>query len=257
MNWDKCHFGQQQFDYLGVTLTADKMQPSEEVLSKFAAAKMPTTLQGWRQLFGWLAHLARFIWWGHELLRQAKALQKSPSSPLWQQFLSQLQRSFLRVSLPSPTTRSWTLVTDASKSGWGAVLIVGRTVVRCAHGLWPASFRHHMSNELELEAVCRALSTFRPWVFGHPVRVVVDNQAVLSFANPNRCSDFLRRRLSRLLDFSPSLFFSPGPFNFFADFLSRQAQWLGMVSGGSCSSLSRAQWKVAHAGHFGVKKTFL
>ena len=32
LNWDKCHFTQERFDYLGVTLTPQGMQPSVPVL---------------------------------------------------------------------------------------------------------------------------------------------------------------------------------------------------------------------------------
>ena len=134
-------------------------------------------------------------------------------------------------TIPSFTSaRSFTVITDASKIGWGAVLLSGRQIIRCAHGLWPAGFRHHVSNVLELEALCRALRTFRPWIFGAPVYAIMDNQAAVSFNNPANLSDFLKRRLDHLSWYSPQISFCPGPFNYLADFLSRQGAW---VSGGS------------------------
>ena len=138
----------------------------------------------------------------------------TPSAAKWEQFLAKLQSHFLRCHLPSQNTNSWLIYSDASKLGWGAILIADGHVVRCASGLWPANFMHHISNELELEAICRAFQVFRPWLFGRPVQVVVDNQAVLSFQNPSHLSDFLKRRLDHLLTFSPSIVFSSGSFNF-------------------------------------------
>lgn len=41
---------------------------------------------------------------------------------------------------------------------------------------------HHKSNELELEALVRALGIFRPWIFGKPVVVFTDNAATFFFA---------------------------------------------------------------------------
>ena len=110
------------------------------------------------------------------------------------------------------------MITDASKLGWGAVLLVGRRIIRCAHGLWSTGFHHHVSNVLELEALCRALRTFRPWVFGAPIHAVMDNQAAVSFNNPANLSDFLKHRLEHLSWSSPHISFCPGPFNYLADF---------------------------------------
>ena len=112
-----------------------------------------------------------------------------------------------------------------STQGWGAVLLQGSQVIRCASGLWPATLRHHMSNALELVALCKALCTFQPWVFGSPVMAVVDNQALLAFNNPHSLSPFLKRRLDDLLFLVPSLCFCSGPFHFWSDFLSRQGGW--------------------------------
>ena len=72
------------------------------------------------------------------------------------------------------------MLTDASKLGWGAVLLVGRKIIRCAHGLWASGFRHHVSNELELEALCRALCAFRPWIFGAPICAIMDDTSTVS-----------------------------------------------------------------------------
>ena len=100
-------------------------------------------------------------------------------------------------------------------------MLVGRRIICCAHGLWSAGFQHHVSNVLELEALCKALGTFRPWIFGAPIHAVMDNQAAVSFNNPSNLSDFLKRRLDLLSWYSPHISFCPGPFNYLADFLSR------------------------------------
>ena len=146
---------------------------------------MPTTQLGWRQIRGWLAHSARFIWQGHQVLAALKAVQDHPSSEQWRYFLSLLHRSFIRCTIPDiASLGSFTVLTDASKLGWGAVLLVGRKIIRCAHGLWASGFRHHVSNDLELEALCRALCVFRPWIFGAPIRAIMDNQAASVSTTP-------------------------------------------------------------------------
>ena len=92
-----------------------------------------------------------------------------------------------------------------------------------------------MSNALELVALCKALHTFQPWIFGGAVTAVVDNQALLAFNNPSSLSSFVKRRLDELLFFAPSLQFCSGPFHFWPDFLSRQGGW-GVGREVSCQS---------------------
>ena len=133
------------------------------------------------------------------MLAALREVQAHPSMNRWRHFLSLLRRHFVRCAMPSSTSfESFTVVTDASKLGWGAVLLAGQRIVRCAHGLWSPGFQHHVSNVLELEALCRALQTFRPWIFGAPVQAIMDNQAAVSFNNPAHLSDFLTRRLDHL-----------------------------------------------------------
>ena len=54
----------------------------------------------------------------------------------------------------------------------------------------------------------------------------MDNQAAVSLNNPANLSPFLKRRLEALQWLCPSISFSPGPFNYLTDFLSRQSVWL-------------------------------
>ena len=225
---------------------------------------MPTTQTGWRKIRGWLNHSARFIWKGHLVLTALREVQARPSQEGWRHFLSLLCHHFIRCAIPSHSSSgAFTVVTDASKLGWGAVLLAGRRIIRCSHGLWSTGFQHHVSNVLELEALCRALRTFRPWIFGASIHAIMDNQAAVSFNNPANLSDFLKRRLDHLSWYCPRISFCPGPFNYLADFLSRQGAWIPRpshvraVQGHHSSVISQAQWKQAHAGHFGVKKTYL
>ena len=128
------------------------------------------------------------------------------------------------------------VLSDASSQGWGAVLLQGSRVLRCASGLWPQNLYHNMSNALELVALCKALCTFQPWIFGGAVIAVVDNQSLLAFNNPSSLSNFLKRRLDDLLFLAPSIQFCSGPFHFWPDFLSQQGGW--GVLGLGCHSMA-------------------
>ena len=62
--------------------------------------------------------------------------------------------------------------------------------------------------------------------FGAIVHCVMDNQAAVSLNNLANLSPFMKRRLDALQWLCPSISFSPSPFNYLADFLSRQSLWL-------------------------------
>ena len=224
---------------------------------------MPSMLQGWRQLQGWLNHSTHFIWRGDLVLRALQQVQTRLSQEGRRHFLSLLSRHFIRCALPPTFPGAFTIVTNVGKLGYGAVLLVGHRIIHCGHGLWSIGFQHHTSNVLELEVLCRALKTFRPWTFGAPIYTVMDNQATVSFNNPTNLSDFLKHCLEHLFWFFPLISFCPCPFNYLADFLSRQAAWIQgpshicIVEGQFSSVISQAQWKHAHAGYFELKKAYL
>lgn len=192
INWNKCHFCPDRFDFLGVTLTPKGMFPSPLVFHRFEQAPMLSTQQGWRRVQGWLAHSSCFIWRGHHVLSAFAAVRRSPSVSHWRAFLSLLRHHFVHCVLPASASHAFTVLTNASKEGWRAVLLSGRQVVRCASGLWPSTFCNRISNELELEALCHALRVFRPWIFGTPIQAIMDNQAAVSLRNPANLSDFFK-----------------------------------------------------------------
>ena len=104
-----------------------------------------------------------------------QTVQAHPSLEQWRRFLSLLWCSFIWCAVPNtPSPDSFIVLIDVSKLWWGVVLLVGHRIVRCAHDLWSTSFRQHVSNELELEALCRALRVFRQWVFGAPIYAIMD-----------------------------------------------------------------------------------
>ncbi len=118
-----------------------------------------------------------------------------------------------------------TLATDASLTGWGAVMS-GHP----ARGLWRG---HHLAwhiNRLEMLAVFQALKYFLPDLRGHHVLVRTDNTAVVSYINHQGGlrSRHLYRLAHQILVWAQGKLLSlravyiPGHLNVGADTLSRQ-----------------------------------
>ena len=123
---------------------------------------------------------------------------------------------------PPPTTLS--LTTDASRSGWGAVLPPHRV-----SGLWSRQESLVHINSLELRAVFLALQSLESHVLGRSILVRSDNTTVVAYINhqggthsPSLCRlalDLWHWCLQRQIHLSASHI--PGEDNLLADFLSR------------------------------------
>ncbi|XP_026084954.1 uncharacterized protein LOC113060276, partial [Carassius auratus] len=118
-----------------------------------------------------------------------------------------------------------TLATDASLTGWGAVMS-GHP----ARGLWSDRHRTWHINCLEMLAVFRALKHFLPDLRGHHVLVRTDNTSVVSYINHQGGlrSRPLYKLAHQILVWSQSKLLSlravyiPGKQNVGADIMSRQ-----------------------------------
>ena len=123
---------------------------------------------------------------------------------------------------PVPFVR--TITTDASMSGWGAILD-GQT----AKGVWGCDLRSYHINFLELMAVYLALQRFERLVLGCHVRIRTDNTTTMCYINKqgglrSPVLDDLARKLALWCDSrlaSISAVHVPGLQNLGADLLSR------------------------------------
>ena len=205
---------------------------------------------------GWFQQIIRFLYRGddvHEALRKA---EKTGSHDDWCLFLRGLESHMIRIMHPLGDDE-FGLAVDASASGWGACLTQGRHIICCTSGLW--SKRYHVSNNLELEAIVHALKRFRSWLFAAKVTLFTDNSSVQSLANSSNHSDFIKRRLDKILDICPKILFLPRKTNILPDFLSRQSELLkvekvekAVVIASSTEDVLRE----AHAAHYGTEKTY-
>ena len=80
------------------------------------------------------------------------------------------------MSLPVPSLQ---LMTDASETGWGGVLLPHST-----SGTWPDSYLSYSMNWLELQAVFLSLQHFFPLLQGRCVQLFSDNTSDFLHSSP-------------------------------------------------------------------------
>lgn len=258
---EKCTFFAEKFNYLGVTLTPSGLLPQDHTLQRFMDLQVPKTRQEWRRVKGWLNQLIRFIYRGQEVMEALHRAETTSSKADWDRFLHGIRDHTVRCGYDDHQSgnEDYIIGVDASLDGWGAYLGKSKIILRCAAGTWPKSYKGKLSNELEMEALCKALNTFRPWTFGARVVVYTDNEATRSLENPDNLSAFIRRRLAAILDFCPRIRFLPGKSNVLPDLLSRHSTWMCPPMATQITTLRtipEAIWRQAHRGHFGVHKTW-
>ena len=186
----------QTIEYLGVTLHLDKLLlsiPDDKVLGIVSLCQ-DTILQSHRSrrqlesVVGLLNFASYFVPLGRLHLRPIVSWMNAHTSvgsrdapvPLDQPLRDLLQiwtdqvflRSPIPMSLPLPTLQ---LMTDASRSGWGGVLIPYSTT-----GTWPSSFQSCSINWLELKAVFLSVQHFLPLIQGQCVQLLSDNTTAIA-----------------------------------------------------------------------------
>ncbi|XP_073491076.1 uncharacterized protein [Aquarana catesbeiana] len=126
-------------------------------------------------------------------------------------------KSFLPVT--------WTVVTDASLSGWGAVLEQA-----AVQGVWSKTERTLPINILEIRAIHLALKAWTIRLQGCPVRIQSDNATAVAYVNHQggTRSRAAQKEVNQILVWAEmhvpciSAVFIPGIENWQADYLSRQ-----------------------------------
>ena len=197
IHYTKSHLTPSQtIEYLGVVLHLDTLQLSlpDAKISKIMSSCKDAILQRTRSrrqlecLVGLLNFASYYVPLGRLRLRPIVRWMNSNSSaesrdtmiPLdsvvknlllkWTD--EDLLRSPVPMSLPAPTLH---LMTDASRSGWGGVLIPHST-----SGTWPDSYHSCSINWLELQAVFLSLLHFLPLLRGRCVQLLSDNTTVIA-----------------------------------------------------------------------------
>ena len=252
VNREKSNFvPSQDFVFLGIHFNTASdvviVRPSEDIRDRLdkqlqkLKANPEVTATHLASIFGLLQYMAPMVPLGRMRLRPIQWRIKS----LWNQATGQWTD---RVVLPQVLLRKlqwWisqealkgvpsvspeaqlTMFTDASSSGWGAVLNQHR-----ASGIWSKSQARLHINALEIQAVWQALKKFSRILSGKAVRVMIDNRTVVAYirrfggTHSKTLNDLALKVQRQALNMNTILWpvFIQGYRNVTADSLSRRGQ---------------------------------
>lgn len=203
INWKKSHLiPTQVLQFLGLTVDSHEMQfrvPEERLQSVLHALRdlqrqRRTTLRQLAHCIGKLSSLELAVLpvrlRTRELLRNLNHMKGSDwdkQIPLWQGARTEIlwwiqhlrEWNGRAIVLPPPTA---TVTTDASDSGWGAVLQQG-TNEEHTLGFWSLLQKSYGNNVRELIAGGYGLLAFHEEVHGRTVELVMDNTTAVAYVN--------------------------------------------------------------------------
>lgn len=200
----------QRYTFLGITYdhVIRSVEPGDKIRNRLQYASHPT-LRDIVQLFSrcaWLSHVFRLPLFDYYyiykfLRRRAGAVLDEPAKP-WACLSDLFHRWIHEVSQMRPIcvpTRvlNWTLVTDASSSGWGAILYADEVCV--AAGPWSTSLLGKDIAVLEMLAVQWGWQRLVAHKVQQDVRIhlVIDNTTVINVLKNGRSRGFLLNAIAR------------------------------------------------------------
>lgn len=227
----KCMFVTESMEYLGHTLSAQGVQPTERLVNAvkdFPRPGDPTEVKRFVHLAG---YYRKFIAGFGSIAEPMTRLLKKSCSWQWteeQEFAFERIKHLLttRPVLKYPDfERSFRLVTDASQVGLGACLMQD-----FGHGWQPVAYASKVNNhaeanysitELECLAVVWAVKLFRPYLYGRTFGIVTDHAALKWLMTRPNLAGRLHRWSLTLQEYDFSIEYRPGSTNVVADALSR------------------------------------
>lgn len=245
----KCTIAQAEVRYLGHIVGHGVIRPQTDKLEAIRNSPRPQTKKDVRSFLGLAGWYRRFV---PNFATMAAPLtdltRKSGSARVrWEE---PHERAFAELKealcsdavLKSPDFgKPWTVQTDASGVGLGAVLLQGegdqqRPVAYISRKLFPRETRYS-AVELECLAVKWALDTFRYYLLGRDFVLETDHRALKWLGQMKDTNARVTRWFLALQPFKFEVVYRPGKHNLVADYLSRHPCVESSEEGGNVEKL--------------------
>ena len=234
LNKAKCEFFKPELEFLGHVVTREGIKPQLAKVEAIQKSPRPHNLKSVRSFLGLSGYYRRYIPRYSEIARPLTSLTKKHAQFCW---TDDCQRAFdtLKKLITTPPVlvhpdpnKSFTLWTDASAYGTGGVLcqVDEHDCHRPVHflsGKFTAAQRKWSTYEREFYAVVKALSTFRPILYGRPFTVFTDHAPLTYIRGAQHSNPKVQRWATTVAQYGCEIRHVSGRKNGTADFLSRIA----------------------------------
>ena len=235
LNPKKCRVLCDEVEYLGHVVTPQGLKPNNRNLDAVRCFPPPTNLKNLQQFLGLTSYYRRFIPNYARIAYPLHCLTRKGAPFEWS---ADCEAAFdiLRTKLlTSPVlvypdfSKDFTLETDASKHGLGAILSQYKDQrlhpVACASRSVSTAEANYAVTDLETLAVVWAVTHFRYYLYGHNVTIITDHAAVKAILGAPNLTEKHARWWSKIYGSGinqVSIIHRSGKKNQHADCLSRQ-----------------------------------
>jgi transposase InsO family protein len=242
----KCHLFQKRIKYLGHIVSAEGVETDPEKVAALRKWPIPQSVKDVRSFLGFAGYYRRYIKGFASVARPLHDLLKEPASGkkrarkkqqasrhfTWEEQHQKAFDTLIELCCSAPIlafadfTSSFTLHTDASGCGLGAVLYQhqdgrDRVIAYASRGLSPAE-RNYPAHKLEFLALKWAVTDkFHDYLYGATFTVKTDNNPLTYILSSAKLDATTQRWVAQLSSYQFSLEYRSGKENIDADRLSR------------------------------------
>ncbi|XP_043474040.1 uncharacterized protein LOC122506110 [Leptopilina heterotoma] len=224
---DKCEFLRPELEYLGHLVTKDGIKPNPNKTKAVSEFKVPHNRTSLKSFLGLSGYYRKFIKNYSTIAKPLTELTKESKQFIW---TPDCQKAFdtLKLSLcQAPVLKypnfekEFTLITDASNVGLGAILSQDGHPCYYISRTLNAPELNYTTTEKELLAIVWAVQRFRQFLLGRKFKILTDHQALKWLFNVKDASSRLMRWRLKLEEYDYEIQYKKGSENTAADALSR------------------------------------
>ena len=232
----KCDFYQSQLGFLGFLVCKEGLRVVPTKVKAIADFPVPTSVKSLQTFLGMVGYYRRFLYQFATIAAPLTDLLRKDSPFVWTD-AQQNAFELLKKALQNPPilvfpnyNEPFTLITDASDTGIGGVLMQKRNGKFHPLGFYSRKLRSQNPNEQaypvidrECLAIVQSLISFKYIIYGCTITVFTDHLPLVSFFKSSQLTAKRIRWALILEDFGAVVKYIPGRFNTVADSLSRNS----------------------------------
>ncbi|OAG32577.1 hypothetical protein NEIG_02556 [Nematocida sp. ERTm5] len=228
INWKKAVFATEEMEFLGYKIGYNTIRPLESRIQGIKDYPEPQNKKQLRRFIGLLGYDRRFLWNISETLKPLHNLTKKDEPWKWTEthqkaFDEAKEKLIAETELVIPDyTKRFTLETDASDTGIGAVLKQESGTIGYYSGTLTETQQKYTITEKELYAVIWGMEKCKYYLQGVEFDLITDHQAITYYqTKPDFGNSRIRRWYQKLDEFSFTPKYRRGEDMIQADALSR------------------------------------
>lgn len=224
---DKCEFLKPELEYLGHVVTKDGVKPNQKKIEAVTSFKIPNSPTNVKSFLGLVGYYRKFIRNFSKIAKPLTDLTKKDNPFHWTETQQNAFDTLKQKLCEAPILKypdfdkTFTLTTDASNEGLGAILSQDGHPCSYVSRTLNAPEKNYSTTEKELLAIVWAIKRFRQYLLGRKFIIQTDHQALKWLKDIKDPSSRLMRWRLRLEEYDYEIEYKKGKENTAADALSR------------------------------------